>query len=106
MSVGDGDSVLISNDGISWKQQRAPISGMLLSSIAYGSGTFVAVGDVGTVLTSTNSMDWCKRTLGTCAYLKQVTFENGTFVAVNAHGQKARSVDGVTWETAGGVCLK
>jgi hypothetical protein len=67
-----------------------------LSNIAYGNGTFVAVGDNGAILYSTDGMAWTQATSGTTNYIANVRFE-GEFVAVGLDGVLLTSPDGITW---------
>ena len=60
---------------------------------------YVAVGNSGTILSSTNGAVWTSRTSGT-ANLQSVTYANNTFVAVGDAGTVISSTDGITW-TAG-----
>jgi len=57
-----------------------------LGSVTYANNTFVAVGDWGTILTSSNGVNWTARTWGTGAWLYGVTYGNATFVAVGFDG--------------------
>jgi hypothetical protein len=71
-----------------------------LYGVAYGNGTFVAVGgsyDSGAILTSPDGVDWTAQTSVTTTYLKGVTYGNGTFVAVGGGGIILTSLDGVNW---------
>jgi len=72
-----------------------------LYGVAYGNGTFVAVGSGsgGTILTSPDGVNWTQRTSGTSDYLflNDVTYGNGLFVAVGDYGVILTSSDGVTW---------
>jgi hypothetical protein len=74
-----------------------------LFGVAYGNGTFVAVGGLGTILTSTDGVTWTSETSGINYHLWGVTYGNGTFVAVGDDGTILTSTDGVTWtsETSG-----
>jgi hypothetical protein len=49
--VGLGGVILTSPDGVNWTRQTPP-TGNSLNGVTYGNGTFVAVGDCGTILTS------------------------------------------------------
>jgi hypothetical protein len=49
--VGNNGTILTSTNGATWTEGRSGTSDGLLD-IAYGNGTFVAVGYVGTILTS------------------------------------------------------
>jgi len=70
-----------------------------LYGVAYGNGTFVAVGLNSTILTSPDGVNWTQRTSGTSdvLLLKDVTYGNGLFVAVGDYGALLTSSDGVTW---------
>jgi len=70
-----------------------------LNGVTYGNGTFVAVGEVGTILTSTDGVTWDTKTSGTTQGLEGVTYGNGTFIAVGGSGTILTSTDGVTWNT-------
>jgi len=58
VAVGDHDTILTSQDALSWKRQKSRTSDVLFSSVAFDDGTFVVVGDSGTVLSSTNGSEW------------------------------------------------
>jgi len=58
---------------------------------------FVAVGESGTILTSSDGTTWTSRTSGTSNDLQGVTFANSTFVAVGYSGTILTSSDGTTW---------
>jgi hypothetical protein len=53
-----------------------------LRGVAYGNGTFVAVGKGGTILTSPDGVNWTAQTSGMRSWLSSVTYGNGLFVAV------------------------
>ena len=87
--------------------KRTDISqiGQDLYGIAYGNGTFVAVGGNGAIATSTNTASgksnnegafWTLRTSGTLEPLNSVAFGNGTFVA-GGTDFVLTSPDGITW---------
>src|SRR3989339_644632 len=65
--------------------------------VGYGSGRFIAVGDLGTVLTSSAGVTWTDRTSGTSNYLSGVGYGNGVFVIVGGLGAVLTSPDGMTW---------
>jgi hypothetical protein len=58
----------------------------LLAGVTYGKGTFVAVGDTGTILTSPDGVRWEAKTSGTSDLLAGITYGKGTFVAVGSYG--------------------
>ncbi len=57
-----------------------------LKDVTFGEGTFVAVGDNGTILTSTNGYEWTPRPPATNEILLSVAYGNKTFIAVGQHG--------------------
>ncbi|MFZ4456954.1 MAG: T9SS type A sorting domain-containing protein [Bacteroidales bacterium] len=73
------------------------------SSVAYGNGLFVAVGNSGTgnrVMTSPDGITWTSRTSAADNTWKSVAYGNGKFVAVSYDGTGNRvmtSPDGITW---------
>jgi hypothetical protein len=85
--------------------KRAEI-GYDLSDVAYGNGTFVAVGSHGAVVSSTNTAKnrnsnnegttWILRASGTTNTLISVAYGNGTFVAGGVD-VVLTSPDGTTW---------
>src|SRR5205807_461714 len=77
-----------------WRNPFPPA--VSLSAVAYGNGQFVAVGFGGTILTSTDGVNWLLRQSGIQNYLKGVSYGNGQFVAV-AYGTILTSADGVNW---------
>src|SRR5262249_6069676 len=58
-------------------------SGLL--GVTYGNGQFVAVGYLGTVLTSPDAVTWTSQLLEHDSILEDVAFGNGRFVAVGGH---------------------
>jgi len=82
-----------------WHWRNPLPQGNSLSGVSYGNGTFVAVGDIGTVLTSSDGATWTVRTSGTRNYLRGVAYGNNTFVAVGDAGTVLTSPDGATWTT-------
>jgi len=80
-----------------WVQPRP--QGNDLHEVAFGNGRFVAVGDFGTLLISTNGIDWSSTNLNNLNLIG-VSFGNGTFVALTRDGPVYRSTDGLTWAQA------
>jgi hypothetical protein len=67
-----------------------------LLDVAYGNGRFVAVGQDGTILVSSDGVTWTNRSVD-WNNLLAVTFGNGLFVAVGYFGGLLTSPDGEHW---------
>jgi len=93
----DTDRGLFSlSDGGDWKQTYANNEEKILD-VAYGNGTFVAVGEKGLVVTSPNGLTWSEEHLGSGYDFNAVVYGDGSFVAVGDHGLVAVSTDGSNW---------
>ena len=70
-----------------------------LQGVTYGNSTFVAVGDDGAVLTSSDDgATWDNGTRGTAKDLYEIAYGNSTFVAVGKSGTHIYSGDdGTSW---------
>ncbi len=79
-----------------WISYTAAADGRL-TGVAYGNGTFVAVGERGTILTSPDGTAWTESSSGTERFLYAAAYGNGTFVAVGEAGTILTSPDGDTW---------
>jgi len=60
-------------------------------------GLFVTVGNVGTILTSSDGISWTERTSGTTNNLYGVTYGGGLVLTVGDNGTILTSSDGSTW---------
>ena len=69
---------------------------MRLSSAAYGNGIYVAVGNYGFMMRSTDGDTWAKVSSGVEDELGDVAYGNGVFVAVGGSTILVSS-DGLTW---------
>jgi hypothetical protein len=111
VAVGDGcvtdyGSVFTSTDGLSWTLRNHDACGADMSellSVAYGNGLYVAVGWMGAIYSSTNAIDWVRRSSGSLPWLSSVAFGNGRFVAVGYPDNSGTasniflSLDGLDW---------
>lgn len=103
--VGGGGTVLGSSDMMTWTVTSvAQISQRNLYGVTWagsgtwpGSGTAVAVGDQGTILTSPDGLSWSLQTFNTTKALNRVIWANSQFVAVGDGGTVLTSPDGATW---------
>ena len=83
-----------------WATEISPTS-QRLSGVTFGNSTFVAVGEYGTILSSSDGttwvLQWDPQTSHTFNPLYGVTFGNSTFVAVGDEGTILTSWNGPTW---------
>jgi len=70
-----------------------------LRAVTYGNNQYVAVGNGGIILTSSDGSTWTTRTSGTNAFLTGVTYGNNQYVAVGNGGIILTSPNGVNWTT-------
>ncbi|MBR0599868.1 immunoglobulin-like domain-containing protein [Sinanaerobacter chloroacetimidivorans] len=90
----DGKIRTASLDDITdWAEHNAGASA--LWDVAYGNGTFIAVGSGGSAVTSTDGVNWSPLNTQTTYTLHGIAFGGGKFVAVGSNGViAASSVDG------------
>ncbi len=83
------------DEGVVWVRQDPGIL-VDLHGAAWGGGRFVAVGDGGTIVTSTDGEQWSLRASGTNANLNDVAWNGRRFVVVGA-GIILSSENGTDW---------
>ena len=85
MAVGDSGTVRLSVDqGISWRLQAVPTAENL-RAVTWSSGSrFVAVGTLGTVLVSSDGINWVVKTSAVTVRLNDVIWASDRFLAVGA----------------------
>lgn len=86
--------VVTSPDGVVWRDQTLETT---LSGVTFDAGKFVAVGNNGLVLTSTDGTTWQMSETPTGAHLSAVAISGQVHVAVGQQGTILRSTDGLTW---------
>ena len=100
---------------LTWTSRTTPVPSGSWDSVAYGSdgsgnGIFVAVSQIGTVMTSPDGITWTRATAGASSVWSSVTYGNGLFVAVaynasdpnSAANRVMTSPDGVNWTARNG----
>ncbi|MEM9237177.1 MAG: PKD domain-containing protein, partial [Verrucomicrobiota bacterium] len=75
-------AIYTSPDGSAWTRRH--FLAEELRDVAYGGGLYVAVGDGGTIWSSTDGLAWSPESSGTAIDLDGVSYGNGGFVAVGA----------------------
>lgn len=83
------------NAGDSWEEVKTSTVDRF-TSITYGNGRFVAVGEDGVFANSYNGRDWNVSRIKNIATLEGVAFGDGKFVAVG-NRNSAISTDGLSW---------
>jgi len=73
------------------------LSGEGLTSIAYGNGKFIATGNQGRILASTNGLDWTTVRASDGHHWNRVRFLSGAWAVVGNAGWVAFSADGQNW---------
>jgi hypothetical protein len=74
----------------------APTTNALMA-ITYANNLFVAVGNLGTIVTSPNGTNWTLRSSGTQRALRAVVFHQSRFLAGGDAGTVLQSSDGINW---------
>jgi hypothetical protein len=84
-----------------WHWRNPSPNGNDLHGLAYGNARFVAVGSGGTVLVSTNGVDWETHlrfdAYGNPIHMSGVAFGNGVFIATESYYGMWVSTNGVDW---------
>ncbi len=84
----------------SWVHRTVPGQSANLTSVAYGNGVFVAVGEASFVARSTDGATWTASTAGPYGNLWRVRFVNGQFVVVGSSDKILYSADGTSWTSS------
>lgn len=104
VAVGEFGYIFYS-DGGTWNSMESEVTdvtgenNIVLNSVAYGNGLFIAVGDAGTILSSSSpnvSDSWTSQSDEDFGDLKGITFKNGMFIAVG-DDNIVYSDDGTLW---------
>ena len=70
---------------------------MGLLGASHGDGTFIAVGNAGKIITSSDGKKWRKNKVRTKKHLRGVAYGDGKFVIVGNSGIIFTSPDSTTW---------
>ena len=94
-----GNHISTSPDTRKWtiRNPGSPFSLLNINAVTFSNGTFVAVGDSGTILTSADGVTWTTRSSGVTIDIYKITFGNDKFVALDFGGTIITSSDGITW---------
>jgi hypothetical protein len=89
-----------SSEGVSldyWNWRNPLPQGSYLTKVEYLNGIFVAVGENGAIVTSSDGVYWVARNSGTNEPLCDVAYGNGIFVAISRFGTILTSPDAEVW---------
>ena len=96
VAVGAGGALISSTNLSNWTALASNAAGQDLNAVTVTSANvFVAVGNGGTVVRSSDGVTWTPQTLGATLYA--VSTDSVKFVAVGAGGAIYTSADGATW---------
>jgi len=96
--TGENGMILWSDDGRVFQPADVqPPTTAWFEGVAAGGSLAVAVGDFGTVYTSTNGLTWGPVNVGTSEWLRGVAWGGNGFVAVGENGTMLRSQTGTSW---------
>ncbi len=96
---GDQNSMVMrSADGAQWEVDLHPSGTQWKGDVAYGNGRWVAVGGVGTVISSDDDgQTWVDHEERLPSAGRNIEYADGVFVAVGDNGMIAVSEDGMSW---------
>lgn len=80
-----------------WHWRFPQPQGDILGALTYANGRFVAGGGGGTIMTSTDGLDWSVHRLGITHSVFDVCYGNGRYLALSVYNQIWTSVDGQAW---------
>lgn len=80
-----------------WHWRNPLPQGNLLHNVSYLNGQYLAVGELGTILTSTDATNWVARNSGTTMELRDCAYGAGKYVVVGDYGTVLTSPDAITW---------
>jgi hypothetical protein len=92
-----GTIIATSSDATTWTSHNFNGYGFL-NRVIYGGNQFVAVGNGGTILTSTNGINWSSRNPGVTYSLFDVAYGNGVYDVIGFNGILS-STNGINWTT-------
>lgn len=75
-------------------------TGNAIREVAFLNGQFLAVGDAGTLLTSSDGTRWTSQNLPTSYDMVSIAYANGRYVVSDSRSGLYTSLDAVHWDTA------
>ena len=94
-SVDLNGRIVTSTNGSIWTERISVAEGAALRTIIWGDGQFIAAGDEGEIVTSSDGISW--QTLSSSMDLQNILWNGSQFYAVGGFGKVLTSSDGITW---------
>jgi hypothetical protein len=89
--------IISSTDGLNWSSPASYPTSNTLLAVTYGNGLYVAVGESGTIVRSSDLVTWTVCNSGTTKTLRAITYTGTRFLAGGDSATMLRSVDGLSW---------
>jgi hypothetical protein len=86
-----------SNEGFTWQKIDSITTPTPIKAIAWLNGKWIAVGNDGYIITSSDGIDWTQATVNLNATINSVAYGDDKFVAVGSQGSLWISDDGIDW---------
>ncbi len=80
-----------------WYWRNPLPQGNALYNVVFANGTYLALGELGTILTSTDGTNWLTQKSGTTMELRDCAYGGGKYVIVGDHGTVLTSADAINW---------
>ena len=98
VAVGDGSTILGSNNGTTWNRIH-PIGEISFRSVSFANGLWVVTGEEGLILYSTNATTWNLATIpAEVSHIGNLTYGDDAWIA-SARPHLIRSMNGRVWDT-------
>lgn len=99
--VGQDGNIWQSSDlGLTWDNRTTGNPNTTrLWEVEYIGGIYIAVGNDGVIITSSDGINWTNRTSGITDVIRGIAFGNSIYVVVGQKGVILSSSDGISWTT-------
>lgn len=103
MAVGyDSDkqesAIISSSNGIAWHKVSSGLPDTILSDIRWDKTQWIAVGEYGVILTSSDGTNWKRQKSGVTNMLNAIAWDESKWVAVGEDGLILTSTDSIKWQ--------
>ena len=94
-----GNVAYSTDDGANWTTTVGALSARTWTSLVYGDGKFVAIGDTNIVAYSHDAITWYENIIDDQETFDTLSYGAGVFVATGTTNKFAKSQDGKVWKT-------